>query len=99
ECPGEQGGGAEDVAQAVPGPLPGAVGVAPAGGVVGGLEDVAVEVGGTPVLAGRGGGGQAEGVGACLLLGAGGADAGGEPVGEGVAGGGGARVDGLAVLA
>ena len=36
EFPGEQGGGAEDVAEAVPGPLAVAVGVAPAGDVVGG---------------------------------------------------------------
>src|ERR1022692_1936866 len=48
ELPGEQGGGAQHVPQAVPGPGPGAVagGVAPAGLQVGGGQDAAVEVGG-----------------------------------------------------
>src|SRR5579859_1055210 len=54
ELPGEQGRGAEDVAQAVPGPVAVAVGVAPADLQVGALEDVAVEVGGPPVLPVRG---------------------------------------------
>jgi hypothetical protein len=45
ELPGEQGGGAEHVPQAVPGPPAVAGGVTPAGRGVGALEDVAVEVG------------------------------------------------------
>src|ERR1039457_72530 len=49
EFPGEQGGGAEHVPQAVPGPVAVAVLVAPAGGPVGGRQDAAVEVGGPPV--------------------------------------------------
>src|ERR1700745_1244713 len=46
EGPAGQGGGAEHVPQAVPGPGAFAVGVAPPGGVVGGRQDAAVEVGG-----------------------------------------------------
>src|SRR5690348_14636665 len=49
DVPGEQGVGAEHVAQAVPGPWPAPGGVAPAGGVVGGGQDAAGEVGGPPV--------------------------------------------------
>ena len=49
ELPGEQDGGAEHVPQAVPGPRAGAVLVAPPGGLVGGGQDAAVEVGGPPV--------------------------------------------------
>ncbi len=86
ELPGEQGGGAEHVPQAVPGPRAVAVGVPPAGGQVGALEDVAAEVGRPPVLALRGGEDQPERVGAGLLLGAGLLDPGGEPLGERVAG-------------
>jgi hypothetical protein len=50
QLPGEQGGGAEHVPQAVPGPAAVAAGVAPADLQVGAFEDVAVEVGGPPVL-------------------------------------------------
>jgi len=53
ELPGEQRGRAEHVPQAVPGPLAVAADVAPADRQVGALEDVAVEVAGPPVLAGR----------------------------------------------
>lgn len=88
EFPVEEGGGAEDVAQAVPGPGAVPVLVAPAGGVVGGVEDVAVEVGGAPVLVPGAGEDQAEGVDPGGLLGAGGLGAGGEAGGEGVAVGG-----------
>src|ERR1017187_9998658 len=49
ELPGEQGGGAQHVPQAVPDPLAVAAGVAPAGRQVGGGQDAAVEVGGPPV--------------------------------------------------
>src|SRR5438067_13739795 len=49
EVPAEQGGGAEHVALAVPGPVAVAVLVAPPGGPVGGGQDAAVEVGGPPV--------------------------------------------------
>jgi hypothetical protein len=51
EFPGEQGGGAEHVPQAVPGPRAVAVGVAPARLQVGRLQDSAVEIAGTPVPA------------------------------------------------
>src|ERR1017187_6221256 len=56
--PGEQGGGAEDVAQAVPGPggVPGRGG-APAGGMVGGGQDAGGAGWGRPAR-GAGGGGQ-----------------------------------------
>jgi len=60
ELPGEQGGGAEHVPQAVPGPPAVTVAVPPAGRQVGALEDVAVEVGGPPVLAARAGEDQPE---------------------------------------
>jgi hypothetical protein len=99
ELPAEECGGAEHVPQAVPGPRAVAVGVAPADGEVSGLEDVAAEVGGPPVPAGRGGEDQAEGVGAGGLLGARLLCAGGEPLGQRVAGRGADRVDRLAVLA
>ena len=78
-------------------PLPSRV--APADREVGALEDVAVEVGGPPVLARRRGEDQPERVGAGVLLGAGLLDAGGEPLGERVAGGRAARVDRPAELA
>ena len=71
EFPGEQGGGAQDVAQAVPGPGAVAVLVAPAGQVVGGGQDAAVEVGGPPPGAAGGGEQQPERVGAGVLLGPG----------------------------
>ena len=87
ELPGEQGGDAEHVPQAVPCPGAVAVLVAPSGGQVGALQDVAVEVGGPPVLSGRGGDDQPERVGAGLLLSAGLLDAVGEPGGERVAAG------------
>src|SRR2546423_11642788 len=99
ELPGEQGGGAEHVPQAVPGPLAAAVLVPPSGRPVGALEEVSVEVGGAPVLSGRGGEDQAQRVGASGLLGAGLLGPGGEPVGERVAGGRAAGVDRLAVFA
>src|SRR5499433_4292758 len=51
DVPGEQGGGAEHVAQAVPSPWPSAVAAAPSGGLVGGGQDAAAEVAGAPVLA------------------------------------------------
>jgi hypothetical protein len=48
EVPAGQGGGAEHVPQAVPGPGPAAAGAAPSGGLVGECQDAAVEVGGPP---------------------------------------------------
>src|SRR5690348_17141086 len=86
EFPGEQGGGAQDVAQAVPGPGAVAAGVAPAGGVVGGGQDAAVEVGGPPPGAAGGGKQQPQRVGPGVLLGAGLLDAGGDHLGQRVAG-------------
>src|SRR5260221_3462814 len=82
--PGEQGGGAEHVPQAVPGPGAVAAGVAPSGGEVGGGQDAAGEVGGAPVLGPGGGENQAQGVGPGLLAGAGLPDASGEALGGGV---------------
>src|SRR6185437_14560162 len=99
EFPGEQGGGAEGVAEAVPGPGAVSVGVAPAGCAVGGGQDAAVEVGGSPVLAFGAGEEEGAGVGAGGLLGECLGGSGGEVVGEGVAVGGVAWADGLAVLA
>src|SRR5579864_3736941 len=99
ELPGEQGGSAEDVPQAVPCPPTVAVAVAPASCGVGMLEDVAVEVGGPQQLELGGGEDQPGRVDTGGLFGADLLDAGGEPLGEGVPGGGEARVDGLAVLA
>ena len=93
ELPGEQGGGAEDVPQAVPGPPAVAGAVAPADGGVGALEDVAVEVGGPGQLEVRAGEDQPERVDPGVLLGAGLLDAGGELIGERVAGGCAPRVD------
>ena len=63
QVPAEQGGGAEHVPQAVPGPGADAAGVAPPGGLVGGRQDAAVEVGGPPLGAAGGGEHQSEGVG------------------------------------
>src|SRR6185437_6683018 len=82
-----------------PGPVALAVCVAPACGEVGGLEDLAVEVGGTPVPACWRGKDEAKRVGAGLLLGACLLDAGGEPGREGVAAGCALRVDRAALLA
>ena len=62
QFPGEQGGGAEHVPQAVPGPPTLAGAVTPAGHGVGALEDVAVEVGGPAQLELRAGEDQAEGL-------------------------------------
>src|SRR5712691_5096661 len=92
EFPGEQRGGAEHVPQAVPGPVAVPGGVAPSGGVVGALEDVAVEIGGPPVLALGGGEDQPQRVDTGLLFGAGLPDPGRDLLGEGVAGGGGTGV-------
>jgi hypothetical protein len=74
-------GGAEHVPQAVPGPpaLTGAV--TPSGGQVGALEDVAVEVRGTPVSAAARREDEVLRVGSCLLLGAVFLDPGGESFG------------------
>jgi hypothetical protein len=99
EFPGEQGGGAEHVPQAVPGPVADAAGVAPAGCPVGGSQDAAVEVGGPPVPAARAGEDQPERVDAGLLLGAGLLDPGGEPVRQRVPLRGADGVDGAAALA
>src|SRR5689334_8828961 len=71
EFPGEQGGGAEHVPQAVPGPLAVPSRVTPAGGVIGTFEDVTAEVGRAPVLPLRRWEQQAQGVGTGLLLGPG----------------------------
>ena len=76
ELPGEQGGGAEHVPQAVPGPGAVAVLVAPSGCLVGGSQDAAVEIGGPPVPEPRAGEDQPERVAAGVLLGAGLPDAG-----------------------
>ena len=95
ELPGEQGGGAEDVPQAVPGPVAVAIGVAPADLQVGVFEDVAVEVRGPPVLPLRGREDQPQRVAAGILLRADLLDAGGEPLGQRVAGRGAARIDRL----
>src|ERR1035438_2313351 len=95
---GEQGGRAEHVPQAVPGPPSVAVRVAPADREVGALEDVAVEVGGPPVLARRRGENQPQRVGSGFVLGSGLLNAGGKLLGERVAVGVAARVDRLAVL-
>ena len=78
ELPGEQGGGTEHVPQAVPGPLAVAADVAPSGGEIGGLEDVAAEIGRPPVLSRRGGEDQPQRVGASGLLGTGLLEASGE---------------------
>src|SRR5690242_18313698 len=99
EFPGEQGGGAQDVAQAVPGPGPVAVLVAPAGLAVGGGQDAAVEVGGPPPGAAGGGEQQPGRVGPGGLLGPGRLEAGGDLLGERVAVRGAGGVDGLAALA
>src|SRR5689334_10136289 len=99
EFPGEQGGGAQDVAQAVPGPRPVAVLVAPAGLVVGGGQDAAVEVGGPPPGAARGGEQQPGRVGPGGLLGPDRLEAGGDLLGERVATRSAGGVDGLAALA
>ena len=73
--------------------------VAPSGGVVGGCQDAAVEVGGPPPAAAGGGEHQPEGVGPGGLLGAGLLDAGGDRLRQRVAGGGAGGVDGAAPLA
>lgn len=78
-------GGAEDVAEAVPGQPAVAVVVAPVGLGEGGLEDLAVEVRGSPVLAGWRGEDQAQRVGASFLFRVGLLDAGGELGGQLVA--------------
>jgi hypothetical protein len=83
--PGKQGGGAEHMPQAVPGPVAVAVRVAPSGRQVGGLEDLAAVVGGPPVLPRPGGEDQAQRVGAGGFLGAGLLEAGGKPFGQRVA--------------
>src|SRR5690349_20235016 len=99
EFPSEQGGSAQDVTQAVPGPASVAVLVAPAGLVVGGGQDAAVEIGGPPPDAARGREQQPRRVGPGVLLGPGLLEAGGELLGERVALGGAGGVDGLAALA
>ena len=86
ELPGEQGRGAEDVPQAVPGPVAVAIGIAPADLQVGVFEDVAVEVGGPPVLAVRGREDQPQRVTAGILLRTRLLNADGEPLGQRVAG-------------
>src|SRR6202034_2622411 len=67
DVPGEQGGGAKDVAQAVPGPGAVALRVAPSGGEVGGGQDAAGEVGRAPVPAPGGGEQQGVGIGPGVL--------------------------------
>jgi len=99
QAPGEQGGSAEHVPQAVPDPLSAASLVPPPGGRIGALEDVAVEVGGPPQLPVWGREEQPQQVAAEVLLRAGLLDAGGEPLGQRVAGRGETRVDGLPPLA
>src|SRR5450755_455786 len=98
EVPGEQGCDAEYVAEAVPGPVAVAGGVAPSGWLVGGCQDAAVEVGGPPGVAAGGGEHRPEGVGAGLRLGACGVDPGLDFLGQGVSVGGAGGVDGLAAL-
>ena len=78
---------------------PSPCGVAPPGGLVGGRQDAAVEVGGPPPGAAGGGEHQPERVGSGVLLGPGLPGAGGEPVRERVAGRGAGGVDGAAPLA
>src|SRR5690349_11870184 len=97
QVPAGQGGSAEHVPQAVPGP--GAAGVAPPGGLVGGCQDAAVEVGGPPPGAAGGGEHQPERVGAGGLLGPGLLEAGGDLIRQRVAGRGAGGVDGAAPLA
>jgi hypothetical protein len=82
ELPGEQGGGAEHVSQAVPGPSAVTRVVTPSGRGVGALEDVTVEVARPPQLELRGREDQPERVDPGGLLGASALDAGGEPLGE-----------------
>jgi hypothetical protein len=97
--PGEQRGGAEDVAQAVPGPRPPAVVTAPSRRPVGRHEDPAAEVVRAPVPALRRGEHQTQRVvprfplAACCL------DTGSDPVGQRVALRGPAGVDGAPPLA
>ena len=99
ELPGEQGGGAEHVPQAVPGPVAVAVLVTPPGQGVGGCQDAAVEVGGPPYLAARGREHQAERVTAASHLVLDLLDPRLDLLRERVAGRGPDRVDGLALLA
>jgi hypothetical protein len=78
EFPGEQGGGAEHVPQAVPGPHAVAVGIAPSGLRVGRLQDSTVEVRRPPVPVSATREDQSERITPGLLLGAGLPDAGSE---------------------